>query len=61
MGFNLIWLYHQADRFARIVDTLRAMELPPPVVGGSYSFDALPDAVRALQSGLTTGKVVVMT
>ncbi len=59
MGFNLIWLYHQVDRFHRIVGELMAMELPPPNIGAVYDFDKLQDAVRALQSGKTTGKVVV--
>lgn len=59
MGFNLIWLYHQTDRFARVSGALMAMGLPAPVVGATYDFDRLPEAIRALQSGRTTGKVVV--
>ena len=59
MGFNLIWLYPQAARFARLVDELMHMKLPAPVVGHEFPFDQLPDAIRALQSGQTMGKVVV--
>ena len=31
----------------------------PPLVGKTFPFDALPDAMRHLQSGKSTGKVVV--
>lgn len=59
IGFNLIWLYHQAERFSQVVDALMALHLPPPVVGARYRFEELPAAIRALQSGKTIGKVVV--
>ena len=32
----------------------------PPHVGSSFPFTQLPDAVRALQTGMTMGKVVVL-
>jgi NADPH:quinone reductase-like Zn-dependent oxidoreductase len=59
MGFNLIWLYPQAERFNRITVELMNMQLPAPLVGATFEFDHLQDAIRALQSGKTTGKVVV--
>lgn len=59
MGFNLIWLYHQTNKFKRVVDELMVLQLPAPHVGAEFPFDKLQDAVRALQSGRTTGKVVV--
>lgn len=59
IGFNLIWLYHQSARFGRVVNELMEMNLPAPIVGATYDFEKLPDAIRALQSGKTTGKVVV--
>jgi alcohol dehydrogenase len=59
MGFNLIWLYPQAERFNQITTQLMEMKLPAPIVGATFDFDNLQDAVRALQSGKTTGKVVV--
>ncbi len=59
MGFNLIWLYNQTERFTQIMEALRAMQLPPPQIGERYPFGELQDALRALQSGRTTGKVVV--
>lgn len=59
MGFNLIWLYHQAEKFERVVRELTDMHLPPPHVGATFDFEKLPEAIRALQSGKTVGKVVV--
>lgn len=59
IGFNLIWLYHQTERFARVVDELMDLNLPAPYIGATYAFEQLPDAIRALQSGQTIGKVVV--
>ena len=59
MGFNLIWLYHQVEKFQRILDALMDMQLPPPIVGERFEFEKLPDAMRKLQSGQTVGKVVV--
>lgn len=60
MGFNLIWLYPQVERFHGIVQALMEMQLPPPLVGEQYPFPDLADAIRKLQSGLTVGKVVVV-
>lgn len=59
MGFNLIWLYHQTERFARVVNELMELKLAAPHIGATYPFEKLPDAIRALQSGQTMGKVVV--
>ena len=58
-GFNLIWLYPQIERFHGILQALSDLQLPAPLVGETYPFDALADAVRKLQSGQTMGKVVV--
>ncbi len=59
IGFNLIWLYHHTDKFKRVVGDLMALDLPATHVGATFDFDNLPSAIRALQSGQTTGKVVV--
>ncbi len=59
IGFNLIWLYEEVNKYHRIVSELNDLHLPPPIVGSEFDFDGLPDAIRALQSGKTIGKVVV--
>ncbi len=59
IGFNLIWLYAQIEKFEEILHALEDLALPAPIIGEVYSFEALPDAIRKLQSGMTIGKVVV--
>ncbi len=60
LGFNLIWLYDRVEELRSMLGEIAALQLPPPVVGDTYPFEELPAAVRALQSGTTTGKVVVL-
>lgn len=59
IGFNLIWLYAQKEKFEEIINALEELKLPAPIIGETYAFDKLPDAIRKLQSGMTIGKVVV--
>lgn len=59
MGFNLIWLYPQVEKMHRILGALAGLDLPAPPVGHRFGFEQLPDAIRLLHSGKTTGKVVV--
>lgn len=59
LGFNLIWLYENADLLRSLLVELEALNLTPPHVGHVFPFDQLPDAVRLFQTGKTVGKVVV--
>ena len=59
VGFNLIWLYSQVEKYDRIVNELNDLALPAPIIGETYPFESLPEAIRKLQSGMTVGKVVV--
>ncbi len=59
LGFNLIWLYDRVDVLKDMLRTIQQLQLPPPRVGMTFPFDRLVVAVRALQSGKSTGKVVV--
>lgn len=59
LGFNLIWLYENADLLRSLLVELEALKLAPPHVGHVFSFEKLPDAVRLFQTGKTVGKVVV--
>ena len=58
-GFNLIWLYNQVDKMHEVLGKVSELNLEPPYIGHRYAFEELPDALRALQSGQTRGKVVV--
>ena len=59
MGFNLIYLYENAELLHRILGELSKMDLGKPVVGHTFEFAKLKDAVKLFQTGNTTGKVVV--
>ena len=59
MGFNLIWLWEQADRLPRAYDQLATLFARPPFVGRRFAFADAPSALRYLQSGESIGKVVL--
>ena len=59
LAFNLIWLWGEA---ARLPDAMRAtLALIPerPRSGGAWAFEEAHEALAALQSGTTTGKLVL--
>jgi NADPH:quinone reductase-like Zn-dependent oxidoreductase len=59
MAFNLIWIYEKGEYLRKLLDEVIKLNLRKPIINHTYSFENLPDAVRALKSGKTTGKVVV--
>jgi synaptic vesicle membrane protein VAT-1 len=59
LGFNLIWLFNAAGRLPEAVAATRALVGTAPHIGARFSFDDLPRALATLQSGTTTGKVIV--
>jgi synaptic vesicle membrane protein VAT-1 len=61
LAFNLIWLWSELDRLpAAYADLARLGALDrPPHVGARLPFARAPEAMRLLQSGATTGKVVL--
>ena len=59
MGFNLIWLFERADRLPAAASAALALSAAPSHIGARFRFDEVPRALRALQGGRTTGKVVV--
>lgn len=59
LGFNLIWLYDRVEILRGLLEEISALHLPKPHIGAVFPFARLPEAVRALQSGSTVGKVVV--
>lgn len=59
MAFNLIWLWEQNDRMRELMDELDGLDLPVPHVGHQYSFSQAHGALAQLQSGKSTGKVVL--
>jgi len=59
LGFNLIWLFERADRLPDATAAALRLSASPPYVGSQFSFGEVPRALRTLQAGRTTGKVVV--
>jgi alcohol dehydrogenase len=59
MGFNLIWLWEQADRLPQAYAGLAAYITRPPHIGRRFPFAEAPAALRYLQGGGSTGKVVL--
>ncbi len=61
LGFNLIYLYEKSHLLHRYLEEIKQYDIGKPRVGHVLTFDKIPEAVRLLQSGTTTGKVVVTT
>jgi alcohol dehydrogenase len=59
LGFNLIYLYENSDLMHDLLAELSDLNLKKPIVGHTFSFENLPDAVRLFKSGKTMGKVVI--
>jgi alcohol dehydrogenase len=59
MAFNLIWLWDQADRLPRAFEQIERRIQAPPHVGRRFPFAEAPAALRYLQSGESTGKVLL--
>ena len=59
MGFNLIWLWDRAADLAREYEEVSAVITAPPFVGRTFPFADAPAALGFLQSGESTGKVVL--
>ncbi len=59
MAFNLIWIYERGDYLRKMLDEVIKLELPKPIINHIFSFKYLPEAVKTLKSGKTTGKVIV--
>jgi len=64
LAFNLSFLFHRHDEIgvamSQLVDHVRAGRLRPPVVT-AFPLDAASDAHAALETGQTTGKLVLVT
>lgn len=59
MGFNLIHLYHKKERMEQYTGHINELDIGKPVIRHVYDFEHLLDGVRHLQTGKTTGKVVI--
>jgi len=60
LGFNLIWLWEQKELLKQLLDEINEYMIDPPHVGHEYPFEQAIEAVHALKSGETIGKVVLV-
>ncbi|MDH5397517.1 MAG: zinc-binding dehydrogenase [Cyclobacteriaceae bacterium] len=61
MGFNLIYLFEKADRMKEYLEVLDKMNLGKPLVGHTFAFSEMKEALHLFLSGKTVGKVVLRT
>jgi alcohol dehydrogenase len=61
LAFNLIWLWNAVERLTSGYGALESLITRPPVVGRTFTFDEVPQAMRWLQRGASVGKVVITT
>lgn len=60
MGFNLIYCFEDARNLAALLDGLLALDLPRPHLDRVLPFESgCQEALRALRSGATSGKVLL--
>ncbi len=59
MAFNLIYLFDQAESLRELAMELLDLQLPPPNIAASFNFKNASAAIKHLQSGVATGKVVL--
>lgn len=59
MAFNLIWLYENAALMQELLDEIFKLNLDAPIIGKTYEFDELPQALLDFKAGKTIGKLVV--
>jgi alcohol dehydrogenase len=59
LAFNLIWLWEQADRLPESMRSTLALIPGQPHIGERFDFADVPAALAAIQSGRTTGKLVL--
>lgn len=61
LAFNLIYLFENVEIMNALLKELSELCLGKPVIGHSFTFEELPQAIRLFQGGTTMGKVVVTT
>ncbi len=59
LAFNLIWLWEQADRLPDSMQATLALITERPHIGATHAFEDAHAALAAIQSGHTTGKLIL--
>ncbi|MFT6807502.1 MAG: NADPH:quinone reductase-like Zn-dependent oxidoreductase [Saprospiraceae bacterium] len=59
LAFNLIYLFDNVEIMQSLLQELKTLDLGKPIVGHTFKFEEMPEAIRLFQSGSTVGKVVI--
>ena len=59
MAFNLIHLYQKVEVMHELLRDIQQLDLKAPLVGHTFNFGDLHQALTLFQSGKTVGKVVI--
>jgi len=59
LAFNLIYLFDNVSVMDELLKELQPLQLGKPIIGHTFQFHQLPEAIRLFQGGSTMGKVVV--
>ena len=59
MAFNLIYLFERAHLMHQYLEEIQTLNIGAPLVGHTFPFAELKEAVRLFSTGKTVGKVVV--
>ena len=59
LAFNLIYLFDNVHIMQSLLQELKTLNLGKPIVGHTFKFTDLPEAIRLFQTGSTMGKVVI--
>ena len=59
LGFNLIYLYDRVELMHELLQKIEKLNIEAPVVGQTFAFEDLKEALKKFRSGSTIGKVVV--
>jgi len=59
LAFNLIWLWEEVQRMPDALRATRSLIPDPPFISSVFGFEQVHEALAALQSGRTTGKLVL--
>jgi len=60
VGCNLSWIFDNHSEFGELLDQLRALDLQPPIVGKTFEFEQIKEALAFFQSGKNVGKIVIV-
>ncbi|MCB1159930.1 MAG: zinc-binding dehydrogenase [Leptospiraceae bacterium] len=59
LGFNLIWLWERLEILRPYFEALWNLELEPPYIGKTFSFEKALEALEYFKTGNSVGKIIL--